>query len=354
VAKIADDVSSEPGGAVGGPGIGAEVVGRSPREIFWSRFKRDRFAVAGIVFLVILILLAILAGWISKHVAHHDPNQLFLFSETDDLGLPKGPSKAFWFGADSAARDLFVRVLYGARTSLIVAFFATGMEMVLGVLLGVVAGFYRGKVDTFISRLMDVVLSLPVLLLALGLVSACGLEDAGCLGGLIKPGLLLVSEVIGLFSWPYIARIVRGQVLSLREKEFIEAARAMGSSNTRIMMREILPNIVAPIIVYTTLLIPSNILFEASLSFLGIGVPSSTPSWGRELSDANDVFQYCWWTIFFPGMFLLLTTLAFNLVGDGLRDAFDPRAAALSYKRATRKSGQKAEELRKEEAVSAA
>ena len=149
------------------------------------------------------------------------------------------------------------------------------------------AGFYRGKIDTVISRTIDIVLSLPVLLLALGLVSACGLSPNGCLGGIIKPGLLLVSYVIGLFSWPYIARIVRGQVLSLREKEFIESARSLGSTNRRIMFREVLPNVAAPIIVYTTLIIPNNILFEAALSFLGIGVPQETPSWGRQLSDAG-------------------------------------------------------------------
>jgi peptide/nickel transport system permease protein len=254
----------------------------------------------------------------------------------DDYSLPKGPNTKFWFGADGAGRDLFVRVLYGARTSLIVAVFATGLELVVGVVLGIIAGFYRGKVDTAISRVMDIVLSLPVLLLALGLVSACGISDTGCLGGLIKPGLLLVSYVIGLFSWPYIARIIRGQVLSLREREFVEAARAMGSSNIRIMFREILPNLLAPLIVYTTLIIPTNILFEAALSYLGIGVPATMPSWGREISDASAIFDAAWWTMFFPGMFLLFTTLAFNLVGDGLRDAFDPRAAALSYRR-TRK-----------------
>ena len=160
----------------------------------------------------------------------------------------------------------------------------------IGVVLGVMAGYYGGKVDTVISRVMDIVLSLPVLLLALGLVSACGLSDSGCLGGLIQPGLLLVSYVIGLFSWPYLARIVRGQVLSLREKEFIESARSLGATNRRIMFREVLPNVAAPIIVYTTLIIPNNILFEAALSFLGIGVPQETPSWGRELSEAGPIF----------------------------------------------------------------
>jgi peptide/nickel transport system permease protein len=297
---------------------------------------------AGIAFIIFLVLLALVAPLISEHIVHHGPNDIFVFSMLDNYGLPKGPSTAFWFGADAAAHDLFVRVIYGARTSLIVAIFATGLEIVIGVILGMAAGFYRGKVDTVISRVADVVLSLPVLLLALGLVSACGLSNTGCLGGLIKPGLLLVSYVIGLFSWPYIGRIVRGQVLSLREKEFVEAARAMGASNMRIMFREILPNLVAPLIVYSTLIIPTNILFEATLSFLGVGVPATTPSWGREISDATTIFQAAWWTMFFPGIFLLLTTLAFNLVGDGLRDALDPRVAAISYRRSKRSAERRA------------
>jgi peptide/nickel transport system permease protein len=319
-----------------------QVVGRSPWQIFWTRFKSDRVALAGVVFIVILVILAIAAGWISKHIVHHSPNQLFVFSMLDDYSLPRGPNTKFLFGADGAGRDLFVRVLYGARTSLIVAVFATGLELVAGVTLGIIAGFYRGKTDTFISRLMDIVLSLPVLLLALGLVSACGISDSGCLGGLIKPGLLLVSYVIGLFSWPYIARIVRGQVLSLREREFIEASRALGASNGRIMFREVFPNLLAPLIVYATLIIPTNILFEASLSYLGIGVPATTPSWGAEIADASQIFDAAWWTMFFPGVFLLLTTLAFNLVGDGLRDAFDPRAAALSYRRTRKRKERRA------------
>ena len=178
-------------------------------------------------------------------------------------------------------------MLYGARTSLVIAFFATGMALVIGVVLGMVAGFYRGKVDTLISRTTDVVLSLPILLLALGLASACGASKEGCLGGLIKPGLLLVSLIIGLFSWPYIASIIRGQVLSLREKEFVEASRSLGSSNFRIIMREILPNVAAPIIVFTTLIIPSNILFEAGLSFLGVGVPGLDAVVGCHVVDGQ-------------------------------------------------------------------
>jgi peptide/nickel transport system permease protein len=320
-------VTSEPETPIEGPEepssveVSPQVVGRTPWQLFWRRFKRDKFAIAGLVIVTITILLAVAAPLFAK-LTHHGPNQVFL-SGLDEFGIPTGPSGDFWFGLDSAGRDLFVRVMYGAKTSLTIAFFATGLATLLGVVLGLLAGFYRGKIDTLISRTIDVWLSLPVLLLALGLAAACGLQP--CLGGLIKPGLLVVSLIIGLFSWPYIARIVRGQVLSLREKEFTEAARSLGASNWRIMSREILPNVAAPIIVYTTLIIPSNILFEAALSFLGVGVPQETPSWGRMLADASGLFTVAWWMMFFPGLFLFLTTLAFNLVGDGLRDALDPR-----------------------------
>ncbi|MEO8292524.1 MAG: ABC transporter permease [Actinomycetota bacterium] len=303
--------------------ITADVVGRSPGELFWRRFRRDRFALAGVVVIALIILLAIAAPYIERHFAGHEKNAVDLLS-LDEFGLPSGPSGQYWFGVDEAGRDLFVRVIYGARTSLTIAVVATGMSVVIGVVLGLLSGFYRGKVDTFISRFTDVVLSLPVLLLSLGLVSACGISKEGCLGGLLKPGLTLVAIVIGLFSWPYISRIVRGQVLSLREKEFVEASRSLGASNWRIVFREILPNVAAPIIVYSTLIIPNNVLFEASLSFLGVGVPQETPSWGRMLSEASNHIE-SWWMMLFPGLFLLMTTLAFNLVGDGLRDALDPR-----------------------------
>jgi peptide/nickel transport system permease protein len=262
----------------------------------------------------------------------HGPNDISHLREmTTEIGLPKGPNidLKFFFGADTVGRDVMVRVIYGARTSLIVAFFATGIAVLIGVAVGIAAGYYRGKVDTFLSRTTDVVMSMPILLLALGLATACGASREGCLFGLLKPGLFLISVIIGFFSWPYIARIVRGQVLSLREKEFVEAARAQGAGDFRIMRRHILPNVVAPIIVYTTLIIPNNIIFEASLSFLGVGVPEKVPSWGRMLSDAGGgIFTVAPWLMLFPGLFLFLTTLAFNLVGDGLRDALDPRTAA--------------------------
>jgi peptide/nickel transport system permease protein len=307
-----------------------QVTGRSPWQLFWRRFRKDRFAIGGLVIIGIMALLAVGAPAVAAIVGH-GPNDVSHFREMSTyFGLPKGPNfeLKFFFGADQAGRDLMVRVIYGARTSLIIAFFATGIAVFLGVVVGLTAGYYRGKVDTFLSRMTDVVMSMPILLLALGLATACGASQEGCLFGLLKPGLFLISVIIGLFSWPYIARIVRGQVLSLREKEFVEAARAQGAGDLRIMGRHILPNILAPIIVYTTLVIPNNIIFEASLSFLGVGLPGKVPSWGRMLSEAGGgIFTAAPWLMIFPGLFLFLTTLAFNLVGDGLRDALDPRTA---------------------------
>jgi peptide/nickel transport system permease protein len=192
--------------------------------------------------------------------------------------------------------------------------------------LGMIAGYRGGKTDTAISRLIDIVLSMPVLLLAIGVASVCSISAEGCLGGLLQPGLSLVIAIIALFTWPNMARLVRGQALTLREKEFVEAARSLGARPPRIMFKELLPNLLAPIVVYATLLVPANILFEAALSFLGVGVPQSTPSWGRMLSDAaaGSIFTVAWWMMLFPGLFLLATTLSFNLVGDGLRDALGP------------------------------
>jgi peptide/nickel transport system permease protein len=312
-----------------GPPAGAEAeaedVGRSPKQLFWTRFKQDKGALAALGAILALLLLAFIAPLIAKIVGH-GPNDLYQREMTDAFGLPYGPNKDFIFGADQAGRDVFVRVIYGARTSLLVALAATGIAVVAGTILGVLAGYFGGKFDTTISRTIDVILSMPILLFAIGIVAACGVTAEGCLGGLVKPGLGLVIFVIALFGWPYIARIVRGNTLSIREKEFIEAARSLGAGNVRIMFREVLPNLVAPIIVYTTLFIPANILFEAALSFLGLGVPQRTPSWGQMLSDASDIYEFAWWLMLFPGIFLVLTTLAFNLLGDGLRDALDPRS----------------------------
>lgn len=320
------ETAAEP--SVGAPvgEISAAVVGRSPWELFWRRFRKDRVAVVALGFLVLLALGAILSPVIAKWVAH-GPNQLFR-ENLDEIGLPTtGPSADFFFGVDTSGRDVFVRTIYGARTSLIVALLATGIAVAIGIVLGSLAGYHGRWVDMLISRFIDLVLSLPVLLFAIGIAAACSVTAQGCLGGLVEPGVSLVTFIIALFTWPYIGRIVRGQVLSLREKEFIESARSLGSGNTRIMFREILPNLAAPIIVYATLIIPSNILFEAALSFLGVGIPPDTPSWGRMIAEASSgqLYTVAWWMLVFPGMALVLTTLAFNLVGDGLRDALDPR-----------------------------
>ncbi len=304
---------------------GAVVVGKTPWQLFWHRFRQDRMAFVGLAFIAFLALVALFAPVIAQTIVGHGPNELFQREMTDIFGQPKGPNSEFFFGADTVGRDVFVRVLYGARTSLTVALLATGAAVTVGVVLGMTAGYFGGRIDTLISRLIDIVLSMPILLFAIGIVAACSTTAEGCMGGLAKPGLPLVTFVIALFSWPYIARIIRGNTLSLREKEFIEAARASGAGNSRIMFREVLPNLVAPIIVYSTLIIPNNILFEAALSFLGLGVPQSVPSWGQMISDARRIFETAWWLMFFPGLFLVLTTLAFNLLGDGLRDALDPR-----------------------------
>ncbi|CAN5200011.1 ABC transporter permease [soil metagenome] len=306
--------------------VGAVVVGKSPWQLFWGRFRQDKLAFVGLGFIFLLVLLSLGAPLIAKYVTGRGPNDLTLAREmTNDFGLPLGPNGTYWFGADHSGRDLFIRVIYGARTSLIVGLVATAIAVAIGVTLGIIAGYFRGWVDTFISRTIDIVLSMPLLLFAIGIVSTCSATKQGCFGGLVKPGLPVVIFVIALFSWPNVARIVRGNTLSIREREFIEASRSLGAGNRRIMFREVLPNLVAPIIVYSTLIIPTNIIFEAALSFLGLGVPQTTPSWGRMLSDAAGIFEVAWWMMVFPGVFLFLTTLAFNLVGDGLRDALDPR-----------------------------
>jgi len=303
--------------------IGA-IAARSPLQLFWRRLRQDRVAIGGLVFIVVLLILAIFAPLVVKILGLPGPNEQNI-GALDPFGQPAGPSAAHPFGVDDLGRDIFSRVLYGARVSLEVAFIATGIAVVVGVVIGMVAGFFRGAVDTALSRIMDIVLAFPLLLLAIGLASACSLGK-GCLGGLIKPGRGVLIVVIALASWPYIGRIIRGQVISLREKEFVEAARSLGASNSRIIFREILPNLVAPIIVYTTLILPTNVLFEAALSFLGVGVQPPTASWGQMIAAAAPIFDSAWWYMFFPGMVLVLTVLAFNLVGDGLQDALNPRS----------------------------
>jgi peptide/nickel transport system permease protein len=295
---------------------------KSPSRLFWERFSQDKVAIGGGVVLILLALIAVFGGPLAAHLTGHPENAVYS-SMTDEFGVPKGPNHAFWFGADAAGRDLFVRTMYGARTSLLVGVVASLIALFIGLVVGLCAGFFGGWIDSALSRTSDVVLAMPQLLLAIGIAAACNIK--GCLGGHLQPGIPVVIVVIAFFSWSYIARIVRGYTLSIREKEFIESARALGAGNVRILATEILPNLVGPLIVYTTLLIPTNILFEAALSYLGLGVPQSEASWGAILTDASQLYDVAWWLMVFPGGLLIVTTLAFNLLGDGLRDAFDVR-----------------------------
>jgi len=319
--------------SVGAPGLLAEeerferafeAAARSPLQLFWRRLRRDRVAMASLAFVVVLVLVALFAPLVVSLLGAPGPT-VQDSTAVDSFGTPLGPSGEHPFGVDQLGRDVLSRTVHGARVSLLVGVVGTGLAVLLGVVVGLVAGYYRGWVDTVLSRLVDVVLSFPVLLLGLGIASACSLGD-GCFGGTIAPGLRTVILVIAIVSWTSIARVVRGQVMSLREREFVLAARSLGASNRRIVLREILPNLAAPIVVYSSLLLPQTILFEAALSFLGVGVSPSTASWGAMIADAAENFDTQWWYMLFPGAALLLTVLAFNLLGDGVRDALDPRA----------------------------
>lgn len=299
---------------------------KSSWQLFWERFREDKVSLAAAGVIGLLILIAIFGGPLAQRITGHPNLQEYVNTMEDSFGIPLGPNSHFWFGADGTGRDLFVRTMYGTRTSLFVGVVASGISVTIGLIIGMIAGFFGGWVDSLLSRFGDVMLAMPQLLISIGIVAACSTTKQGCLGGLIQPGITVVICVIVIFGWPYIARIVRGFTLSLREREFVEASRSLGASNTRILLREILPNLAGPIIVYTTLLIPQAILTEAALSFLGLGVGQDTASWGGLLTWATEYYNTAWWLIVFPGLFLVITTLAFNLLGDGLRDALDVRA----------------------------
>jgi ABC-type dipeptide/oligopeptide/nickel transport system permease subunit len=295
---------------------GKKIEGRSPWRLAWQRLRRDRVAMISLVIIVLIVLMAIFAP-IATWITGHPPNDQFRQIGLTPDGLPKGPSSQFWMGTDDLGRDIFVRIAYGSRVSLLVGVVATGIAVIIGVVVGLAAGFFGGLVDTVLARLVDVILCVPFLLVAIALVSITG------------PGLSITILVIGFFSWASVARIVRGQVLSLREREFVEAARSLGASDRRIMFVDILPNVLAPVIVYATLLIPVVIVIEATLTFLGLGLPPPTADWGGMISDGQAYYTTSWWFLIFPGAALLITTLAFNLFGDGVRDAFDPRSDQL-------------------------
>ncbi|MEV5410670.1 ABC transporter permease [Thermopolyspora sp. NPDC052614] len=308
---------------------GKAIQGRSLGRIAWNRLKRDKVAMAGALVVLFLILVAIFAPLVVKLLGH--PPLEYHEEMIDPVTqFPKGGSgisSDFLFGVEpQTGRDLFSRVVYGSRISLMIAFFATLLSVLIGTVMGIVAGYFGGWVDYLISRLMDVFLAFPLLVFALALVGVLAQfeQQLGVKGDTLRIGLLIF--VIGFFNWPYIGRIIRGQTLSLREREFVDAARSLGARGPYILFREILPNLIAPILIYSTLLIPTNVLFEAALSFLGVGVQAPTPTWGGLISQAVKYYTVPHF-MFFPGMAIFITVLAFNLFGDGLRDALDPKSS---------------------------
>jgi ABC-type dipeptide/oligopeptide/nickel transport system permease subunit len=311
---------------IAAPGVGEQrkaIEGKSPWVLAVRRLRRDRASMICLTIIILIVACAIGAPIFAAITGHGNMAQYNWPIGRTAAGQPVGPSSTFWLGTDSQGRDLLVRIMYGARVSLFVGVVATAVTVVGGTVLGLAAGYFGGWVDSVIARFFDWLLAVPFLLFAIALFSVAVQKP---IFGFIGPGLPIVIIVLGFFGWAAVGRIVRGQVLSIKEKEYIEAARALGARPWRIMFIDVLPNLVAPLIVYTTLLIPLNIVAAASLSFLGVGVQPPTADWGQMISDAAGMFLYgSWWYMLFPSLALLITTLAFNIFGDGVRDAFDPR-----------------------------
>lgn len=272
-------------------------------EVFWSRFRSNRFAVAGGVVVLLLFVISFLAQFIT----FHDPSTI------DAYNVLVPPSAEHWMGTDELGRDVFARVVYGARISLKVGFAAVGIAVLIGTVTGLVSGYYGGWVDAFLMRIVDIMLCFPTFFLILAVIA------------ILEPSIWYIMLIIGVTGWMGVARLVRAEVLSLRERDFILAARAIGASDMRILFRHILPNAMAPILVAATLGVAGAILTESALSFLGIGVQPPTPSWGNILTSGKDYIEFAWWLSLFPGLSILVTVLAYNLLGEGIRDALDPR-----------------------------
>ena len=316
-------------------GESTEIAGRSLSQIAWGRLRRDKVAMTSLVVLIVVILLAAFAPLVTKLVgvdpySFHNSKEEGLISQLG--GLPEGKlggiSMDHPLGVEpGTGRDFFARLLYGARISLLIALSSTVLTMVLGVTIGIIAGYSKGWLDTALGRLMDLILAFPLLLILLAMspVLTQRLEQTFNFPGNVARVVYIVL-VLSLFGWPYLARIVRGQVLSLREREFVESAVSMGAGTPRILFKEILPNLWAPILVYASIIIPTYIAAEATLSFLGVGLLPPTPSWGAMLSDSVSYFYTVPSFLFIPGTALFIVVLAFNLLGDAIRDALDPRA----------------------------
>jgi len=272
-------------------------------KIYWRRFRRNKLALTGLTIILLLTIIAIFAPLI----AHYDPLEQNLISRLQT------PSKEHWFGTDDLGRDVFSRVVHGTRISLTVGFLAIGMSTIIGTTVGLVSGYFGGRIDLILMRLVDIMLCFPTFFLILMVIA------------FLEPSIYNVMIVIGLTSWSGLARLVRGECLSVREREYISAAHLLGLSTGRILFVHILPNVFAPILVSATLGVGSAILVESALSFLGLGVQPPTPSWGNILTSGKDYIYLAWWLSLFPGLAILITVLAYNLLGEGLRDVFDPR-----------------------------
>ncbi len=323
------------------------VQARDYWELVWYRFKRDKLAIVGGIFIVFLLLAAFVGAPIASHYLGHGPNDIFSSDGVRNY-VPVGPwthisaapypgavqengqaygHTLFILGADgSVGQDMFLRILYGARASLEVAIISTFITVGIGVIMGLLAGYFRGWVDTVVSRLTELVMVFPALLFLIAIRITIGDRLNAVTFGVLQPGVFTLVLIFAVLGWFYPARIIRGVVLSLREKEFIEAARMTGAGDFRIMRSHLLPHLVAPIIVYSSLIVAQTIIGEAGLSFLGLGIPLPTASWGNLLASGPTFYLQQPWILVWPGLAILFTTLAFNLLGDGLRDAFDPRA----------------------------
>ena len=308
-------------------GVSGEAIeGRSLGQIAWMRLKRDKVAIGSGIFIIFLLLVAIFGPYLVQDPTAYHAN-LINPTFSRPIGPWGGISLAHPLGVEPVTgRDVLARIVNGARVSMLIAFLATALAVSIGVVMGIIAGYFGGWTDAVIARSMDVFLAFPLLVFAIALVGVIPSSAFGLSGNSLRIGLLIF--VIGFFAWPYMGRIIRGQTLSLREREFVDAARSLGARGPYVLFRELLPNLVAPILVYSTLLIPTNILFEAALSYLGVGIIPPTPSWGGMLSDAvnNGFYSIDPMYMIIPGTAIFLTVMAFNLFGDGLRDALDPRS----------------------------
>lgn len=274
----------------------------------WRRFRRQKLSLVAGVVLLVVVLSAALAPVLSPY----DPARQFRREGLSDLGQPLPPTSQFWLGTDSLGRDLLSRLLHGGRVSLAVGFSASSVAVSIALLVGGLAGFSGGRLDFVIMRVVDFMMSIPTFFLMLLLVV------------LLRPGIWVIIVVISAFAWTYPSRIFRGQVLSVKQRDFIEAAHAIGARRGRIFFRHILPHLLPLVVVYVTLGIPGTIFAEVGLSFVGLGVPPPTPSWGSMINDGMGFYRVAPWIALYPGIAIMLTVVSFNLVGNGLREAMDP------------------------------